>query len=334
MATVGIMYFSPKLTPILFLLAIVLWTAGLWAQAGNPQEEWARAVREGEQAAAEGKYADAVRALQKAVKKAEEFDSSDPRLASTLLLLADAQLARDDRTGAEKSLRRTLTLQEQQLGPESMAVANILLRLAKLHLSPPRRRVASMIVTTRQMVSVNSAGAVTPTGPIFLDSVSPLTPVGSFQPAYEKAEPLLRRALPIQENLLGKNHRDVGFTLNLLATAYRGRKNYPDAETTYQRALSIIQSVPGVTIMEIGSLLTNIANLYRDQKKFAQAEPYYAHAIAKLESAATDQTTQALLANVLDHYALFLRSADRKDEAKQAEQRSRALREQLRKSAP
>jgi tetratricopeptide (TPR) repeat protein len=56
---------------------------------------------------------------------------------------------------------------------------------------------------------------------------------------YTEAEPLYRRALAIDEKVLGPDHPEVANTLNNLAVLLEARGDYTEAEPLYRRALAI-----------------------------------------------------------------------------------------------
>ena len=59
------------------------------------------------------------------------------------------------------------------------------------------------------------------------------------QGRYDEAEPLYRRALAIQEKVLGLRHADVGITLDNLAELYRLQGRDAEAEPLSIRSLAI-----------------------------------------------------------------------------------------------
>lgn len=67
------------------------------------------------------------------------------------------------------------------------------------------------------------------------------------QGRYAEAEPLLKRALAIQEKALGPDHPDVSNSLNNLATLYAGQGRYADADPLFKRALAIHEKALGRT---------------------------------------------------------------------------------------
>jgi tetratricopeptide (TPR) repeat protein len=96
---------------------------------------------------------------------------------------------------------------------------------------------------------------------------------------YQEAEPVERRALEIQEELLGPDHSDVAQTLNNLGTLYWYTARYDAAEPLLRRALAIHEQALGPESAAIAGRLNNLAMLYHSQGRYADAEPLYRRAI-------------------------------------------------------
>ena len=120
---------------------------------------------------------------------------------------------------------------------------------------------------------------------------------------YREAEPLLQRALAIQEQELGASHPDTAQSLNNLAGLYDRQGKYVEAEPLYQRALAIREQELGASHPDTAQSLNNLAELYRVQGKYVEAEPLYQRALAIKEqelganhpSTATNLNNLALL---------------------------------------
>ena len=92
---------------------------------------------------------------------------------------------------------------------------------------------------------------------------------------YAKAEPLFRRALEIEEKVLGSYHSDVADCFNNLAGLYRNQGKYAEAEPLYKGVLEIREKILGPEHPDVAQSLDNLAGLYRNQGKYAEAEPLY-----------------------------------------------------------
>jgi tetratricopeptide (TPR) repeat protein len=108
---------------------------------------------------------------------------------------------------------------------------------------------------------IESVRAVPTLGPDHPDvgtDLNNLAVLYRVQGRYPDAEPLMKRALAIDEKALGPDHPDVGTDLNNLALLYRVQGRYPDAEPL-------------------------MAELYLDQSRSAEAEPLMKRALAFAE---------------------------------------------------
>jgi tetratricopeptide (TPR) repeat protein len=81
------------------------------------------------------------------------------------------------------------------------------------------------------------------------------------QGAYVEAEPLLKRALAIGENILGSEHPDLASGLHNLATLYRDQRAYAKAEPVLKRALAIEERALGPEHPDLASGLHNLGML-------------------------------------------------------------------------
>ena len=105
------------------------------------------------------------------------------------------------------------------------------------------------------------------------------------QGLYSKAEPLVKRALAIDEKTLGPEHPDTAQSLNDLAVLYKSQGLYSNAEPLYQRALVIREKALGPEHPDTSSSLNNLAGLYDNQGLYVKAESLYKRALAINEKA-------------------------------------------------
>ena len=88
---------------------------------------------------------------------------------------------------------------------------------------------------------------------------------------YEKAEPLLVRAMDIRKQVLGEDHADYANSLNSLAVFYQVTGQYEKAEPLLVKALSIRKNELGENHPEYATSLNNLAILYQDLHEYAQS---------------------------------------------------------------
>ena len=97
---------------------------------------------------------------------------------------------------------------------------------------------------------------------------------------YDKAEPLCRRALAIDEKTLGPEHPDVARDLNNLALLLDAKGDYAGAEPLYWRALAIHEKALGPEHPDVARDLNNLAGVLQAKGDYAGAEPLYRRALA------------------------------------------------------
>jgi tetratricopeptide (TPR) repeat protein len=89
----------------------------------------------------------------------------------------------------------------------------------------------------------------------------------------KEAEPLMLRALDIDEASLGSEHPEVARDLNNLAQLYQATNRLKEAEPLMHRALAIDEAAFGPDHPDVARDLNNLARLYQDTNRLKQAEP-------------------------------------------------------------
>ena len=90
---------------------------------------------------------------------------------------------------------------------------------------------------------------------------------------YERAEPLLRRAVEAMEQALGPHDPDLAQSLKNLAALYYLEGDYVAAEPLLMRSLAIWERAVGSDHPYVATLLSNLAGLYQAQGRYNRAEP-------------------------------------------------------------
>ncbi|MFQ5695897.1 MAG: tetratricopeptide repeat protein, partial [Terriglobia bacterium] len=106
----------------------------LWPIAASAQSTaWEKYMEAGAKAYQQGRYAEAEKPWQAALKEAEGFGPEDPRLATTLNTLAALYQAQGRYAEAEPLSKRAIAIDEQVLGPDHPDLAKALNTLAALY---------------------------------------------------------------------------------------------------------------------------------------------------------------------------------------------------------
>jgi tetratricopeptide (TPR) repeat protein len=95
-----------------------------------------------------------------------------------------------------------------------------------------------------------------------------------------EAEPLMRRALAIDENNFGSEHPDVARDLNNLALLLRETNRFTEAESLMRRALAIAQKNFVPDHPNVAICFNNLAELFHETNQLAKAEPLHRRALA------------------------------------------------------
>jgi tetratricopeptide (TPR) repeat protein len=88
-----------------------------------------------------------------------------------------------------------------------------------------------------------------------------------------EAEPLMRRALAIDEAAYGPEHPEVAIRLNNLASLLKATNHLAEAELLMHRVLAIMEAAYGPEHSAVGITLNNLAQLLKDTNRLAKAEP-------------------------------------------------------------
>ncbi|MCX6844130.1 MAG: FxSxx-COOH system tetratricopeptide repeat protein, partial [candidate division WOR-3 bacterium] len=97
---------------------------------------------------------------------------------------------------------------------------------------------------------------------------------------HASAEPLMKRALAMDEKSYGPDHPDVARDLNNLAALYQATNRLAEAEPLMKRALAIDEMSYGPEHPEVATDLNNLAQLYQATNRLAEAEPLMKRALA------------------------------------------------------
>jgi tetratricopeptide (TPR) repeat protein len=147
----------------------------------------------------------------------------------------------------------------------------------------------------------------------------PLRNLGNFA----EAEPLLRRALTLDEQSFGLNNPNVATCLNNLAALLHDTNRLEEAEILYRRALAIDEQSFGSNDPKIATCLNNLALLLKASGRLREAEPLYRRALAVDEQSFGPDHPR--VATHLNNLAQLLQATDRPEEAEPFYRRALAI---------
>ena len=130
---------------------------------------------------------------------------------------------------------------------------------------------------------------------------------------YAEAEPLMRRALAIDEASFGAQHPDVATALNTLAQLLQATNRLGDAERLMRRALVIDETSFGAQHSRVARDLNNLAQLLKATNRLGEAEPLMRGALASDEASFGAQHPSVAIR--LNNLAQLLKAMNRLDEA-------------------
>jgi tetratricopeptide (TPR) repeat protein len=133
---------------------------------------------------------------------------------------------------------------------------------------------------------------------------------------YAQAEPLMRRALAIDETSFGTDHPKVAIRLNNLAQLLKATNRLAEAEPLMRRALTIDETSFGTDHPEVAINLNNLAQLLQTTNRRAEAEPLLTRVVEIFEKVERDTGhMHPNYAGSLNNLALLLQDTNRLAEA-------------------
>ena len=173
-------------------------------------------------------------------------------------------------TEAETLLRLSLTLREQHLSTDDLALATSLSNLAGLYFYQDRYQQAAALVERAFAIRQQRLGTE---HQVTTESLKHLALLYLRQEQYGQAEPLLLQALAISEQQMGHENPGTTNRMSNLALLYSGQERYDKAEPLLKRAFSINKRCLGADHPETARTMENLAFLYLKQGRYRRAEP-------------------------------------------------------------
>ena len=139
----------------------------------------------------------------------------------------------------------------------------------------------------------------------------------------DEAEPLMRRALAIDESSFGEEHPEVATDLNNLALLLQATNRLDEAEPLMRRALAIDESSFGEEHPKVAIHLNNLASLLQATNRLDEAERLMRRALAIDESSFGEEHPKVAIR--LNNLASLLQATNRLDEAEPLMRRALAI---------
>jgi tetratricopeptide (TPR) repeat protein len=138
-----------------------------------------------------------------------------------------------------------------------------------------------------------------------------------------EAEPLMRRALAIDEASYGNDHPNVAIRLNNLAVLLQATNRLAEAEPLMRRALAIDEASYGKDDPYVARDLNNLAQLLMATNQLAEAEPLMARVVEIFEISYDNNHPN--VATALNNLAQLLQATNRLAEAEPLMHRALAI---------
>lgn len=331
-------------TPAALLLALVF----LPAIAGEA-EDFEAGMKAGEAALADGRYADAAAAFQKASGDSQAFGMGDARHVRALCKLSEALNMKGDLDGAEANAAKALALAEKHLGADHVETARALNQTGDA--LSGREKEAEAEAAYQRALAIR-AKALGEDHPDTAETRGNLGLLAMYQKRYREAEAMFRQsmaayekagdvykasvmlnnlgyshddqgmkpqaekeyrqALAMREKALRADHPEIGTVCSNLATVLQAQGQSDEAERLLKRALQLAEKALGPEDSSVAYALNNLGYVYQAQGRIADAEALYRRAQAIWEKCLPDSQ---VLANLLETYAVLLTDAGRQGEA-------------------
>ena len=286
----------------LLALAIVGFGLAFWPSVSVGQSErYANLMKAGNASYQSGNYPDARQSYEAAYQEALKFGTETTQVATALNNLAEVYRLLGNFSKAEEFVAYALHVQRKLLGDDHIEVATVLNNLGNIRLQQQNIEGAiealtsSLTIYDRTLPSnhpeiamaANNLGRAhqalgrhaqaqylherallilnktRPNHPDMAATLNNLAGALISQDRLDPAEPMLKKALSIEENVFGKDHPRVATTLNNLGWLYFKQSRYADAEPLARRAIQIVESQFGPNHPVVAGNLANYAVLLR-----------------------------------------------------------------------
>lgn len=282
------------------------------ARSEKKDAEVLAAREKGEQLLKQGKTAEAIKQLEKAVALAEEVLGKDARnTAAVLNELARAYSAAEQYAVAEATYLRSLKILDARKSKDDADAARVAFNLARVYLEQLHRPAKAEPLLQRAIKSYEASP--TSTRDELAVAYHTLGNLKLGMGDHTAAEVAYLRALQLWEKERGPKDKNVGVACQGLGRLYEFMKKYDQAEEYLQRGLKITEAALGPDHLNIAPCLVNIGRLEEKQGHLEQAEAKYRQA-AKIVDAQREPESE-LAGTIWTHLADLQAKQGRWDDA-------------------
>jgi serine/threonine-protein kinase len=228
-----------------------------------------------------GKYGDAIKVLDEAVKAYTAGGASPSDLAATLYELANTHFYAGHLDTSDSLNKRVLDIYRTLHGDRHPHVAEVLINLGAAQHERGQYKDAERYY--RQAIDITGGWY----GRDHHLMAAHLTMLGRTlvrDNRHDEALELLAQALAIRQRVYGAAHPQVASTLNELGSIALARGKLDDAESYFVKMADTYRAVYGDTHYLLGIARSNQASVYVARRRYADAEALYREVIGRFVS--------------------------------------------------
>ncbi|MFC2124575.1 tetratricopeptide repeat protein, partial [Bacteroidota bacterium] len=200
------------------------------------------------------------------------FGANSAQAAKDKMNLARVYQAKGRYSEAEPLYREAIDIQKETLGERHPDYTNSLNTMAFFYQTMGNFNTAENLYN-------QVLGAYDRSNPDYATVLQNLSTIYLLREDYEKAEPLLVRAMKIDSVVYGVNNPNYAISLQNLAFLYQQMGKDEEAESLFKAAIEIDGRVFGTNHPSYARKLFNLAILYQDQLQFDKALPLFEESI-------------------------------------------------------
>ncbi len=236
-----------------------------------PETPWDRFSKQGETNLKAGKFGEAERSFNSALKEAQKSGKQDRRLAESYENLAALYQARGQFVKSEPLLEKAMSTRGKLLGVEDPEVLISLARLGQFYLAHGKtvksERLYNKLTEFTEHKIQREQKAVA--------NLQELTTFYTSRPQLEAALPLIKQAQQMTTSWLSDQYPELAVALDRLGTTYQQRNKLTQAEQLFRLALTIREKSLKPEHLALSTSYENMATVLLAQGKYAQAEPLF-----------------------------------------------------------
>jgi tetratricopeptide (TPR) repeat protein len=236
---------------------------------GAAADEWRNLYSLAVNAAAVRDYAKAEAIFSRALRDAELFGKSDPRVGTTLQGVASLQHSEKRLTEAEENARRAVSIFTNNPGDESIEFGQGEFTLASILMDEGKYQRALDAVRKALPLIEGSLG---PSDTATADAICVEGDAFRLLKMYASAEPPLKRCADMRADSNGVNTAEFGEAANSLAVVYQNLGEYQEADRYFTYAAKIREITLGITSPALADTLEAHALLLHQLGRESEAK--------------------------------------------------------------